>query len=359
MKSKERVLETINYGKPDRVPINFVGANEAIDKMLRLHFNGSADNFEPVLQGLKVDFRTIELPYTGPKIHSDVEGYVVNQLWGLRMKWIENQSGGYWDYCNFPLKDAQPEQIKGWNMPNPDDFDYSAIALQCQKYKDYAIVYGSPGMVDIINNTGMLFGMEQTLIDLISENSITLEFLERKNKIECAILDRVLNASKGGIDIVWMGEDLGTQLGPMISLDIFRKHIRPEHQKIVDIANHYQVKTMFHSCGSNSWAFDDLIEMGIDIVDTLQPEAENMNPQYLKKKFGKKLCYNGCISTAGPIAYGTVAETVEYVKSTLDIMKQGGGYIFAPTHMLQDNSPVSNVIAAYIAAVEYGGYDWD
>jgi len=79
-----------------------------------------------------------------------------------------------------------------------------------------------------------------------------------------------------------------------------------------------------------------------------------MEPAYLKKNFSNKLCFNGCISTAGPIAYGTVQETIDYVKKTLEIMMPGGGYIFCPTHMLQDNSPTENVIAAYEAALKYG-----
>ena len=93
--------------------------------------------------------------------------------------------------------------------------------------------------------------------------------------------------------------------------------------------------------------------MGITAVDTLQPEATNMSPQYLKETFGNRLCYRGCISTAGPVAYGTVEEVVENVNSTLDIMTPGGGYFFAPTHALQDNSLVENVIAMYQAAHDY------
>ncbi|MDR0450958.1 MAG: hypothetical protein LBH26_06805, partial [Treponema sp.] len=72
--------------------------------------------------------------------------------------------------------------------------------------------------------------------------------------------------------------------------------------------------------------------------------------------FGNKLCYRGCISTAGPLAFGTVAELVENVKETLDIMMDGYGYHFAPTHAIQDNSPTENVIAMYQAAHDYGVY---
>ena len=113
---------------------------------------------------------------------------------------------------------------------------------------------------------------------------------------------------------------------------------------------------MIHTCGSSSWAYDDFIEMGIEVVDTLQPEAKDMSPSYLKKTFGDRLAFHGCISTAGPVSFGTVQEIIEYCKNTLEIMMPGGGYCFAPTHALQDNSPTENVVAMYEAAVKFGQY---
>ena len=92
------------------------------------------------------------------------------------------------------------------------------------------------------------------------------------------------------------------------------------------------------------------------MVDTLQPEAKDMSPGYLKDTYGGKLGFHGCISTAGPVATGTVGETRKYVRQTLDIMKPGGGYALAPTHKLQDNSPTENVVAMYDTARAYGRY---
>ena len=137
---------------------------------------------------------------------------------------------------------------------------------------------------------------------------------------------------------------------------MFRKHIRPRHQKFVDLASHFGIPVQIHSCGSSSWAFEDFIEMGIAAVDTLQPEAKNMSPEYLKKNFGGRLAFHGCISTAGPVATGTVDETIDYCRKTMGIMMPGGGYCFAPTHDLQDNSPTENVVAMYKTAKKYGKY---
>jgi uroporphyrinogen decarboxylase len=190
----------------------------------------------------------------------------------------------------------------------------------------------------------------------MSDAPACLRFMERKNDIQLKILERTLEAAAGDIDLIWIGEDLGTQRGPMLSLDLYRKHIRPGHQPFVDLARHFGIPVMIHSCGSSSWAFNDFLEMGITIADTLQPEALNMAPAYLKKTYGDRMSFHGCISTAGVVATGTVEETRAVVRQTLDIMMPGGGYALAPTHMLQDNSPTENVLAMYEEARKCGRY---
>ena len=96
--------------------------------------------------------------------------------------------------------------------------------------------------------------------------------------------------------------------------------------------------------------------MRISVVDTLQPEVRDMEPARLKRTFGDRQAFHGCISTAGPVATGTVAETIAYCRNILEIMKPGGGYCFAPTHQLQDNSPTENVLAMYETASRYRAY---
>jgi uroporphyrinogen decarboxylase len=81
-----------------------------------------------------------------------------------------------------------------------------------------------------------------------------------------------------------------------------------------------------------------------------------MAPAYLKARYGDRLAFHGCVSTAGPVAYGTVEEVIADVRQTLEIMMPGGGYALAPTHQLQDNSPTENVLAMYEAARQYGVY---
>lgn len=354
MGAKERVLTAFARQEPDRVPIDY-SANPGIDRRLKDHYGLSTRDDEGLRQALGVDFRYVSAPYVGPKLHEDLDGVVIDQ-WGIHRKWIEHDSGGYWDYCDFPLWDATLEIVRKWPMPSPDDFDYAQVAEQCRAYSAYCVVTGGAGLPDIINSTGMIRTMQQVLIDLITDEEACLEYIDRRIAVLAEVTERTLEAAQGGIDLLAMGEDLGTQRGPTIGLDLFRKHVRPRHQKFVDLARAYGIPAMIHSCGSSSWAFDDFCEMGIGVVDTLQPEAKDMAPAYLKERFGDRLSFHGCVSTAGPVAYGTVHEVVANVRETLATMMPGGGYALAPTHQLQDNSPTENVVAMYEAAHKYGVY---
>jgi len=356
MTSKERVLTTLAHQEPDRVPISY-GANAGIDRRLKEHFGLKPDDAEGLKVALGVDFRGVGAAYRGPKIHKDIpeRGVTVDDF-GIHRRWIEHETGGYWDFCDFPLRDADEETIANWPMPSLDDFDYAGVPERCKAVEEYCVVVGGAGTPDIINGSGMVRSMEQVLVDLALDEPAGLRYIDRRTTFLYEITARTLEAAKGGIDVLWMGEDLGTQISPLISLDLFRKHIRPQHQKFIDLAKSFNLRVIIHSCGSSSWAFPDFIEMGINCVDTLQPEAKDMAPSYLKKTFGDRLAFHGCISTAGPVATGTVQDTVEYCRRTLEIMMPGGGYCFAPTHDLQDNSPTANVVAMYETARKYGTY---
>lgn len=127
-------------------------------------------------------------------------------------------------------------------------------------------------------------------------------------------MERLIEKCKDHLDFIWLGEDLGTQIAPMISLELYRKHIKPIHKQFADLANSYHLPAIIHTCGSSSWAYEDFIEIGIRGVDTLQPEAKNMSPAYLAEKFGGRLNFRGCISTAGALAYGTRKKRKKFAK---------------------------------------------
>ena len=355
MTSKERVRITLACGQADRVPINY-SANPDINRRLMAHFGLARDDYVGLALRLGKDFSGIEAPYVGPRLHPERPDRFVDPQNGRVRRYIEHDTGGYMDFCDFPLIDADEQAVADWPLPTADDYDYSGVRDACRRLEAFAL-NGAAGYGDIINGNGMLRGMEQTLVDLITDNPAGLLLADRRMDLQIAVTERILEAADGGVDHLWLGEDLGTQIAPIISMDIFRRHIRPRYRKYIELAKAYGLPVIIHTCGSSSWAYEDFIEMGIGAVDALQPEAADMSPAYLKKTFGGRLAFHGCISTAGPVATGTPEETTEYCRKTLDIMMPGGGYCFSPTHQLQDNSPTENVVAMYEAARTYGVYD--
>jgi uroporphyrinogen decarboxylase len=348
-------LTTFARQIPDRVPINYE-CNPGIDARLKKHFGLKQDNWQGLRDILGVDFRGVDASYTGPRLHPEIPNRGVNPCWGWITRYVEHGSGGYWDYCDFPLVTADEETVAKWPMPSPDDFDYSTMAEVCTKNRDYAVHVGDAGLACIMNTAGFLRSMEQMFVDLALDEPAGLLLIDRMLAVQLEKARREIEAAKGGVDFMWIGEDLGTQNSPLISMATFQKHIKPRHKPFFDLAKAYNLPVMIHTCGSSSWTYDEYISMGLTAADTLQPEAKDMAPEYLKQRFGDRLAFHGCISTAGPVATGTVQDTIDYCRRTLEIMMPGGGYCFAPTHALQDNSPTENVVAMYETAQKYGKY---
>ncbi len=353
--SRERVLETFKHGSPDRVPVDY-HANPGIDYRLKQAFGLQKDDHEGLKKALGVDFRGVSPIYKGPVYHQPKKDRRVDPLWGWVTRYVEHASGGYWDYCDFPLQNADLEQVEKWPMPSVEDYDFSHVKEFCQKNREYALYVGNAGVGDCMNTVSFFTGYTEAMIGFATEDPAILHLIDRRHEIQYEMTKRVLEAADGMIDFLWLGEDLGAQDRPLYGKQLFREQIRPRLQRFVSLAKEFGIYTMIHSCGSSSWAFPDFIEMGIDSVDTLQPEAFNMSPSYLVEKFGKQLSYHGCISTAGPVATGTPEEVEADCTSILQCMMQTKGYFFSPTHSLQDNSPVENVLKMYETAHEKGWY---
>ena len=353
MTSRERVIRTFNFEKTDRVTIGYE-SNALIHYKLVRALGVKASQLP---RTLGVDYIGAKPLYTGKRLFDEVPDRTVNREFGYRTRWIENSSGGgYEDYCDFPLKDADDEEILNFPVPDPDDYDYDALGEKIAANRDLAIYIGDPGFGDVINSTGMVMSMGDVFVNLQLEHEPTLEFIRKRTDFHIGVLERILTKYKGEIDFMWMGEDLGTQIAPIISMEKYRKIIKPVHKRFTDLAKAYDIPTLIHTCGSSSWVYEDFIEIGIKGVDTLQPEAANMSPQYLADHFGGRLNFRGCISTAGALSYGTAEEVTDVCKETLGILMPHRGYHFAPTHCIQDNTPVENAVAMYQAAHDFGLY---
>lgn len=153
---------------------------------------------------LGVDFRGVGAGYVGPVLHREVPGsdVKVDACWGIQRRWIEHDTGGYWDFCTFPLMDADVETVANWFMPSPDDFDYSGVAAQCRINQGYCVTTGGAGLPDVINSTGMIRTMEQVLVDLALDEPAGLNYIDRRIEVLLAVTARTLEAAKGGIDLL-------------------------------------------------------------------------------------------------------------------------------------------------------------
>ncbi len=357
MTAKERVRRTFAFEKTDRVTIGYE-TNPAVHHRLCQALGVANDDMFGVYEALGVDYAGVSAPYAGPPVYEELPDRVRNPENGAVMRYVANEYGGYYDYCDFPLKEASAETIAAYPFPDPDRYDYDA-AIDYLRYitdKGFASFVGNPGLADILNTTGMLMGVEDALVNFAVEDEATLAMTDRRLAVQLEVTERLLDKAKGGIDFVWMGEDLGTQHTPLVSQALYDSVLRPRHQKFIDLAKAYNLPIIIHSCGSSSWVYEELIRMGMTGVDTLQPEAANMSPAYLAAHFGGRLNFRGCISTAGALAYGTPEEVRQVCRETLATLMPCRGYHFAPTHQIQDNTPVENILAMYQTAHTDGRY---
>jgi len=353
MTSRERVRKTFEYEKTDRVTIGYE-ANHFINQKFLKALGIKA---EELWQAIGWDYIGVKPVYTGKELFKEIEDRVVHEEYGFVTRWVGNSSGGgYMDFCDFPLKDADDETIMNFPVPDPDDYNYDVVGEKIAKNRDLGIYIGDPGFGDVVNSIGMLMSMEDAIVNIYQEHEPTLYLVRKRANWKLGMLDRILTKYKGEIDFMWLGEDLGTQIAPMMSMEQYRKVIKPIHMLFIDLAKSHNVPTLIHTCGSSSWVYEEFIEMGMSGVDTLQPEAINMTPKYLADNFGGRLNFRGCISTAGALTYGTAADVTNVCKETLETMMPHKGYHFAPTHLLQDNTPVENIVAMYQAAHDFGVY---
>jgi len=179
-----------------------------------------------------------------------------------------------------------------------------------------------------------------------------------------ALLDRITEwkasiyttYAAAGTDIVWMGDDLGTQRSLVMSPAHYREWYRPRHRGIVEQIRSLRpdVKIAFHCCGHVTPLIPDLIEIGIDILEAVQ--AETMDLAYLKREFGRDISFWGGVGAQSVLARTTPEQVVEGVRETLQVMAPGGGYIAAPCHTLTEEVPWASVLAFHEAMETYGAY---
>lgn len=347
MNSKERVLTALAHSEPDRVPLNYLGTPE-VDRKLKAHFQ--TDNMDTVLDKLGVDLRIVDAPYIGPELKIWPDGRFRN-YWGHIRKPIKNQSGIYDESVEFPYADFKSaEDVKKFPWPQVQWFDYSRIEEDCDRLGDYAVVFGMPGNMDLINGTAYGRGVERLIYDIALNDPVGRECMARRFQCCYARSQEALQKANGKIDIFWIGDDYGTQNGLLISPQKWRELFFPRLKSMCDLGHSYGAKVMLHSCGSTRPLWPDLIKAGVDIYETIQPEAADMKPAGLKKDFGAEICFHGTISTQKTLPFGSREDVVREVQERIKTVGANGGLILAPSHNIQPDAPLENILAVYQTA---------
>jgi uroporphyrinogen decarboxylase len=275
------------------------------------------------------------------------DGTIQNE-WGMQFKAV----GLYNEFHRYPLANVQSKETV-LQYPFPDPFApgrYDAAQEAVARYGgDHAIVADLE--CSIFETAWYLVGLEKFLVDLVKEEPYVPCLLDRIAGINTQIGRELI---KLGADIIWAGDDYGTQQGMIMAPDLWRAVFKPRIERMFREFRQVNpnIKIAWHSCGSIVPIIPDFIEIGLDILNPIQPLAKDMDPDYLKKRFGEELCFFGGIDIQKLLPYGSRDDIKKEVRRLHAILGDGGGFIIAPAHNIQNDTPIENVLALYEAAKE-------
>lgn len=345
MNSKQRFHAAVNRQGYDRIPVKHEGTPE-VNQALMEHFGLS--NMEQLLRVLGDDFRYVEPIYIGPELKTfpdgSVEGY-----WGERYKYMEFDGGKYLEASYMPFADIRTlDELDQSHFPKADWFDYSTILAQCQSLTEqgYVVCFGTAGDMDFINSIARARGMEQVLVDLFTDDPVYLEIMNARFQFYYDMHQRVLQAAGGLVDVMHVGEDLGNQRGPMIGMDLFERHFAEKFKTYFEMVHKYGAKSMMHMCGCVEPFLERLIELGLDIMDVVQPTTPEMDIAYLNEHYGDRLNFCGSLCVQTTLPHGSVEDVENEVQRRLDLFPDGG-MILGPSHAVQVGTPIENILAMY------------
>jgi len=352
MNSKERVMCAVGLGEPDRMPLDmhpnpFVaerlmkewGLSEYCDLLLRM---GSD----------MVDLRSVVNPtYCGPVPYlKEYPDGLRENFWGWRTRIEETACGPEEIYAEFVLAEAETvEELEKHRWPSVDWFDFSDFSERLEPWRDFAVMASGPS---IWQHPTFLRSLEQMLMDLLSEPELAEYMMDRFTDFYVAFFDRMFSAAPGKIDLMRIADDVGTQQGLLFSPEVFDRFFVPRITRLVKMAHSHGVKVMFHSCGAILSLIDSIAACGVDVLDPLQVTAKGMEPEVIKKRFGTKMCLHGGVDTQHLLPHGTPEEVWRRTRELMEIFGKGGGYIAAPSHVLQMDVPPANIEALRNAVFE-------
>jgi uroporphyrinogen decarboxylase len=202
-----------------------------------------------------------------------------------------------------------------------------------------------------------MLGMENLMIKMYSEPEVVDAVFMHIVSYYAASSQRIFDAAADDIDIFFIGNDLGSQTGPLVGEGLFRRFVLPHIQRLVDLGHSYGLKVMMHCCGGFAPLIPSLIETGLDGLHAVQTSCCGMDLKTLKAQFGDKIVFNGGIDSHHILIDGDTAYVRQKTREVLEIMKPGGGYIAGASHdTILEETPVENILAMFDTIKEYGVY---
>jgi len=266
----------------------------------------------------------------------------------------------YWEVVRCPLADcetiADVDAYQGW--PSPDWFDYSVIKQQCEDCGDAGVIFAGDRLNRIAQLKPAMYlrGAGQILMDMLLAPEMFAAVVAHIREFYLEYERRLLEAAESKIDLLMTGDDFGTQDGPLMSVQDWRQKLKPGFAAYIELAHRFEVPVMHHSCGAVSELMPDFIDAGLDVLQSLQPEARGMDPSRLKQEFGCELAFQGGIGIQQILPAGTAEQVRGEVRRLFEVMKPGGGFFAGTSHKIQADTPVNNVLALIDAYRQFGAY---
>lgn len=374
MNSRERVLCALNHQEPDRVPIFFgtsgvTTMNTAAYDRLKAHLGIRSEtrSFWRALQYALLDEEVMV------RFHSDgrplIPGPAPSQLnrdlapdrfidgWGIT--WHYEPGNAYFDIADRPLQQATIADLEKYPWPDlahPSRFAGLREQARAIRAAGYAVVALSG--VTPFEYSYMLRGMDQWFLDLGGDPDFVHALMRKLTDLMRAAAEKLLDEAGEYIDVIVTGDDLGSQNAPLISPAMYRRLVKPYHAELLGaIKQRTAAKIFYHSDGNIYPLLDDLLEVGIDLLNPVHVAARDMGDTVrLKQRYGQRLSFCGAIDSQTVLPHGTPDEVRAEVRRRIKDLAPGGGYILASVHCIQPDVPPENVCAMLEEAAIAGQY---
>ena len=367
MTPRQRWEALFSGQSPDRVPCDYWATAEVTARLMRdLHCapSGPAEPGAAIVdyhrerqlwERLGID-RCIHIEPRHPRaVEETWHTQSLFSIWGVETVDIlyGDGIGVYQEAVGSPLAGASTAaDVERFDWPDPGEWDLSGLRTACEEWREYPI---QSGCYEPFYLYSRLRGMEQALVDLVENPAIAEAALERIHYIHEELIRRILDEAADLISFVGVAEDLGTQKSLLMSLETFRRFLKPWLARMIDLAHSYGVKAFHHDDGAIRPVLPELIEIGIDILNPVQWRCRGMEREGLARDFGGEVVFHGGVDNQQTLAFGTPEDVRREVADNIEIFKDGKGYVVAPCHNIQPNTPTENVVALYEAVREFGG----